>query len=91
MSAEALQAHFENKTSPHFDPRKHLQRVGVANQTTMLANESLAIGAKVREAMVEKHGEEQANEYFRSFGTICSATQERQDAILKLMKIRRIE
>ena len=86
MKADALRAHFQNKSSPHFDPEKHLQRVGVANQTTMLANESLAIGAKVRVAMAEKHGEEQANEFFRSFGTICSATQERQDAILKLME-----
>ncbi len=86
MSTADLKAHFALKASPHFAPDVHLQRVGVANQTTMLANESLAIGAKVRDAMVERHGDAKADEHFRSFGTICSATQERQDAILKLME-----
>jgi 4-hydroxy-3-methylbut-2-enyl diphosphate reductase len=51
----------------------------------MLANESLAIGAKIREAFVERYGEEHTGEHYRSFGTICSATQDRQDAVLKLM------
>ena len=84
--ADTLREHFALKSSPHFEPEKHLQRVGVANQTTMLANESLAIGARVRDAMVERYGEEHASTHYRSFGTICSATQERQDAILKLMR-----
>ena len=52
----------------------------------MLANESIAIGIKVREAMVERHGEDHAQVHFRSFGTICSATQERQDALIEMMK-----
>jgi len=46
----------------------------------------MAIGMKVREAMVEARGEEYADEHYRSFGTICSATQERQDAVEELMK-----
>jgi len=77
--------HFRKKSSDGFDPDEHLKQVGVANQTTMLANESLAIGARVRKAMVEAHGEEYAEENYRSFGTICSATQERQDAVEKMM------
>jgi 4-hydroxy-3-methylbut-2-enyl diphosphate reductase len=85
-SREAFMEHFRLKASDGFDPDVDLARVGVANQTTMLANESIAIGVKVREAMVERFGEEQAATHFRSFGTICSATQERQDAVADMMK-----
>jgi 4-hydroxy-3-methylbut-2-enyl diphosphate reductase len=52
----------------------------------MLAKESLAIGMKVHEAMVERFGEDHAATHFRSFGTICSATQERQDAVAEMME-----
>ncbi len=86
LSRTAFIQHFGHKASEGFDPDLDLQRIGVANQTTMLANESLAIGARVREAMVERFGEEHASEHYRSFGTICSATQERQDAIKEMMK-----
>jgi 4-hydroxy-3-methylbut-2-enyl diphosphate reductase len=86
MTREAFIEHFRKKTSPGFDPDTDLQRVGVANQTTMLANESLAIGMKVHEAIVERFGEEHASAHFRSFGTICSATQERQDAVAQMME-----
>lgn len=86
LSREEFLQRFGHKASPGFDPDLHLGQMGVANQTTMLANESLAIGARVRRAMVEAHGEEYAAENYRSFGTICSATQERQDAVLELMK-----
>ena len=58
----------------------------MANQTTMLASDSLAIGARIREAMAEGRGEACAQASYRSFGTICSATQERQDAVKELMK-----
>jgi len=61
-------------------------RVGVANHTTMLASESIAIGVKIHEAMVERYGFESIREHYRSFGTICSATQERQDAVAEMMK-----
>ncbi len=84
---EELAAHFAAKSSPGFDPERDLQHVGVANQTTMLANESIAIGMKVHEAMVERYGERDALEHYRSFGTICSATQERQDAVAAMMKV----
>jgi len=86
LSRDDFVEHFREKSSPGFDPDRDLRRIGVANQTTMLANESMAIGMKVREAMVEGHGEEYADEHFRSFGTICSATQERQDAIEEMME-----
>lgn len=86
MSKEAFLEHFADKYTEGFDPDQDLQKIGVANQTTMLANESLAIGARIRKAMVDHFGEEHAAEHFRSFGTICSATQERQDAVKEMMK-----
>jgi 4-hydroxy-3-methylbut-2-enyl diphosphate reductase len=52
----------------------------------MLANESMAIGRKLEEALVEARGDEYAATNYRSFGTICSATQERQDAVVKMME-----
>ncbi len=85
ISREAFLERFGHKASEGFDPDLHLDRIGVANQTTMLANESLAIGGRLRKAMVEGRGEAYAEENFRSFGTICSATQERQDAVKKMM------
>jgi 4-hydroxy-3-methylbut-2-en-1-yl diphosphate reductase len=86
LSRDDFYRHFKEKATDGFDPDRDLDKIGVANQTTMLANESLAIGAKIREAFVEAYGEEQADAHFRSFGTICSATQERQDAVLEMMK-----
>lgn len=86
LTREQFVEHFEAKASAGFDPDTDLRFVGVANQTTMLATESLAIGWKLHEAMVERFGEEHAATHFRSFGTICSATQERQDAVSEMMQ-----
>jgi 4-hydroxy-3-methylbut-2-enyl diphosphate reductase len=86
LTREQFLEHFAVKAAAGFDPDEHLARIGVANQTTMLANESMAIGLKIHEAMRERHGEEYARESYRSFGTICSATQERQDAVAEMMK-----
>lgn len=86
MTRDEFMAHFKKKSSDGFDPDVHLRQVGVANQTTMLANESMAIGLKVHQAMAERYGAEDAQENYRSFGTICSATQERQDAVAEMMK-----
>ena len=86
MSREDFMTHFEHKASPGFDPDVDLQFIGVANQTTMLATESLAIGWKIHETMVERFGDEHTATHFRSFGTICSATQERQDAVDEMME-----
>jgi 4-hydroxy-3-methylbut-2-enyl diphosphate reductase len=72
--------------SAGFDPDLHLGRVGLANQTTMLSTESLAIAEKLREALLDRYGEEQMVSRFQSFDTICSATQERQDAVLDLCR-----
>ena len=86
LSREAFRSHFSEKASPGFDPDRDLLRVGVANQTTMLASESLAIAAEVGHSFERRYGSTARGEHFRSFDTICSATQERQDAVLKLMQ-----
>jgi 4-hydroxy-3-methylbut-2-en-1-yl diphosphate reductase len=86
LSRDAFLEHFRAKTSPGFDPDRDLVRIGVANQTTMLANESLAIAAAVGRSLERRYGEESRAGHFRSFDTICSATQERQDAILAMMQ-----
>jgi len=77
---------FGKAASPGFDWTRDLDRVGFANQTTMLAGESLAIAAAFRDAVARRHGDESARERVRSFDTICSATQERQDAVAKLLE-----
>jgi 4-hydroxy-3-methylbut-2-enyl diphosphate reductase len=76
---------FARASSPDFDPDRDLRRVGVANQTTMLARESLAIGEEVGAAMERVYGAEHRAEHFRTFDTICSATQDRQDAVAALL------
>ncbi len=83
---EAFLQRFAHAASPGFDPDVHLRRIGVANQTTMLASESLAIAAEVGAAMERARGAEYREANFRSFDTICSATQERQDAVKELLE-----
>jgi 4-hydroxy-3-methylbut-2-enyl diphosphate reductase len=81
----AFAARFGDSLSAGFDPVRHLERVGCANQTTMLMTESLRIGEMFRQAMVDRYGADALPDRFRSFDTICSATQERQDAIVQLL------
>jgi 4-hydroxy-3-methylbut-2-enyl diphosphate reductase len=88
MSRDAFLEHFREKASPGFDPDLHLERIGVANQTTMLSGDSLGIAAAVGQALERRYGGEPGyhpSAHFRSFDTICSATQERQDAVVKLV------
>jgi 4-hydroxy-3-methylbut-2-enyl diphosphate reductase len=83
--AEEIRARFAERTSPGFDPERDLQRIGVANQTTMLATESMEVARRVGEAIRDRWGDRELGDRFRSFDTICSATQDRQDAVLELM------
>jgi len=82
---EAFLAKFAPAVSAGFDPDLHLLRIGVANQTTMLARESLAIGEAVGNAIERARGADARATDFRSFDTICSATQDRQDAVKELL------
>jgi 4-hydroxy-3-methylbut-2-en-1-yl diphosphate reductase len=85
-SVAQLEARFGQAVSPGFDFERDLTRVGLANQTTMLSGESLAIAEQVRQSVIRRYGPEALDQHFRSFDTICSATQERQDAVLSLLE-----
>jgi len=82
---------FGGAVSPGFDPDRDLERIGCANQTTMLMSESLEIGEMFRAAMTERYGEAEIASHFRAFDTICSATQERQDAVITLLDEQRLD
>ena len=77
---------FKGAYSPGFDPDIHLQAVGVANQTTMLRGETEEVQRRIKAAMEKKYGTESVNNHFRFFDTICGATQDRQDALQKLLR-----
>ena len=85
-SRQEFMERFVRAASPGFDPDLHLRRIGVANQTTMLARESLAIGEEVGRAVARRYGDVYRAENFRTFDTICSATQDRQDAVQELLQ-----
>ncbi len=84
--AAAFLARFAEATSPGFDPERHLARIGLANQTTMLMSESLAIGEMFRQALADRYGADALADHFRAFETICSATEDRQRAVAALLE-----
>lgn len=77
---------FKGAHSPGFDPEQHLFAVGVANQTTMLRGETEEVQRRFRAAMEKKYGPDRLADHFRFFDTICGATQDRQDALQKLLR-----
>jgi len=79
----AFLAKFAGGCSADFDPDLHLKKVGVANQTTMLRSETEEVQRRIRAAVVARDG---SDENFRMFDTICGATQERQDALMEMLR-----
>src|SRR5262249_14915186 len=87
----AFLARFAKASSPGFDPDRHLDRIGLANQTTMLMSESLEIGEQIRQAMAAPYGARPQPERYQAFDTICSAAQDRQDAVVALLRDRPVD
>ena len=85
IGREEVLSRFEHAMSPRFDPDTDLARIGLANQTTMLMSESLEIQEMLRSAMRDRYGDAEIRSRFRAFDTICSATQDRQDAVLRML------
>ena len=76
---------FAGAYSPGFDPDRDLISIGVANQTTMLRSDTEEIQRRLRQAMDDRYGSSSIDQHYRMFDTICGATQERQDALIKLL------
>jgi 4-hydroxy-3-methylbut-2-en-1-yl diphosphate reductase len=83
---DAFLARFARAASPGFDPERDLQRIGLANQTTMLMSESLEVGDLIRQSMEDRYGADTLEARYQAFDTICSATQDRQDAVVRLLR-----
>jgi len=87
----AFMKRFGKAASNGFDPSRDLQHIGLANQTTMLMTESLGIGEMLKHAMTDRWGSTALAEHFQAFDTICSATQDRQDAVVTLLRERAVD
>jgi len=81
---EEFFAKFAGAVSEGFDPDRDLQKVGVANQTTMLKSETEEMQRRLRNAIMKR--DDGAEDNFQIFETICGATQERQDALHELLR-----
>lgn len=86
-SKEEFQEEFAWRYSEGFDPAKHLQRVGVVNQTTMLATETQAIADYFKQLMIQRYGIENLKNHFADTrDTLCYATNDNQDSTYKLLE-----
>jgi len=80
-SGESFRARFGSKLSAGFDPERDLVKIGVVNQTTMLASETREIARILRQAMADRYGEDSIREHFADTSdTLCYATNENQNA-----------
>lgn len=78
---------FRSKTTPGFDPTIHLRRLGVINQTTMLAEETREVGRRVRQALLDRFGQDVIGAHFADTrDTLCYATSENQSAARALLE-----
>lgn len=86
-SSQDFYQFFEGKYSQGFDPEVHLNKIGVVNQTTMLAVETQAITEFLRDAMKQRHGENSLKERMADTrDTLCYATNDNQSSTYELAK-----
>lgn len=86
-SSQQFSEEFAGRYSKDFDITKDLDRVGVVNQTTMLATETQAIADFFRRIMVEKYGEAEIKQHFADTrDTLCYATNDNQDSTYQLLE-----
>ena len=84
---ETFERVFRDRASEGFDPARDFDRVGVVNQTTMLATETQAIADHFKQVMLRKHGEADLKAHFADTrDTLCYATNDNQDATNELLK-----
>jgi len=84
---EAFFTYFERTCSRGFDPEQHLVRIGVVNQTTMLASETWEIAQVLKQAMADRYGEKHLDDHFADTSdTLCYATNENQNATYALIE-----
>lgn len=87
IHAKEFHGTFSGRTSPNFSPQEHLHRIGIINQTTMLATETQEISDCLKQVMIERYGKENIKEHFADTrDTLCYATNENQQATLSLLE-----
>jgi len=75
-----FETHFEGRTSAGFDPALHLNRIGVVNQTTMLASDTQAISDRIKQAVDAKPSPQKTTDFANTRDTLCYATNDNQQA-----------
>jgi 4-hydroxy-3-methylbut-2-enyl diphosphate reductase len=84
---ESFERLFRHKSSPGFNPATDLERIGVVNQTTMLASETREIATELRRALVDRYGDEAIDTHFADTSdTLCYATNENQNSTYALIE-----
>ncbi|MFA3783538.1 4-hydroxy-3-methylbut-2-enyl diphosphate reductase [Melioribacteraceae bacterium 4301-Me] len=87
IPGQKLYEFFSGKYSENFDVKKDLQKIGVVNQTTMLASETQAIADYLKNIMIKKFGKEKLKEHFADTrDTLCYATNDNQSATIALLE-----
>ena len=87
IDLETFEQQFKGRYSKQFDPLKHLDRIGVVNQTTQLATDTQAISDYLRNIIIQKFGAENIKEHFADTrDTLCYATNDNQSAVIGLLE-----
>ena len=88
LTREQFSVLFKGKVSVDFDPDIHLSKIGVVNQTTMLASETQEISEMIKKAMLSKFGLQNLSNHFADTrDTLCYATNDNQSSTIEMLKI----